>query len=160
MRPDPRYYFLLFILLNISCGTSGQDPTKVYALGNSVVEIKTAKYKAGAAVVLVQLHHNEKTAGAVAQHFSDSLKIGFLQINNGDERLISFGIEGTSYRFDPNRMFSKEGIAASLKLHSAYNDEAANAVDSFGRWLLGLLNAETIVAVHNNSNEDFTLNRL
>ena len=68
--------------------------------------------------MFVQLHHNETTAAEVAQQFSDSLQLSFVQILNNEQRIIGFENTGQTYHFDPNRMFSKEGVAASLKRHS------------------------------------------
>lgn len=106
----------------------------------------------------MQLHHNETTAAEVAQQFSDSLQIAFIQILNAEKRLIDFENSGDTYCFDPNRMFSKEGIEASLRIRSKYSEEALIIVDSFGKLVLNLLNNKTVVAVHNNTDEAFTLN--
>ena len=154
------YTIPVSFLLGISLNACSQDTTTIlqHQLGASIISIKKSNFYSSAPIVFIQLHHNETTAAEVAQQFSDSLQLSFVQILNSEQRLIGFENTGQTYRFDPNRMFSKEGAAASLKLHSQYSDEALTAIDSFSKTILGLLRNQTVVAVHNNTDEEFTLN--
>jgi hypothetical protein len=41
---------------------------------------------------------------------------------NGPNRLISFKLSGKTYSFDPNRMFTPEGIKSTLQTYSSYTE--------------------------------------
>ena len=129
-----------------------------YLLGSTPVTISQIRYSNALPIQFLHLHHDETTAGDVAKQFSDDLGIDYIQLLNGGNRLIEFKISGTSYRVDPNRMFTKNGIVANLKLHSRYNDEAFQAVYRFQQKIITLLDTtKTIIALHNNRDEEFTL---
>jgi len=131
-----------------------------YTLGSSSVVIKKITYTVGMPVLFLQLHHNENTAAEVAGIFSAKHGIDFMQIANNGNRLISFEQNKISYRFDPNRIFSEAGIKNSLALQSSYAKDAYEAVYRFREFLLDMLDAKkTIVAVHNNTNGEFSIHQ-
>jgi hypothetical protein len=122
------------------------------------VAIKEQRYLAEIPIQFILLHSNEKTAATVTNWAADSLGIDFLQIINGGSRLIEFEWEKKRYRFDPNRIFSDDGIEASLRLHSHYSNSAFEIALSFRDSILQLLRPKkTIVSMHNNTDGAFSL---
>ena len=129
-----------------------------HSLGTTELSIIQTSYQPSPAVQFIQLHHNEVTAEEVTKLISKEMGINYLQIINGEKRLVDFEINAKKHRFDPNRMFSKEGIVESLKSHSQYSEEGFQSVSSFRNFLLTLLDkGMTIVAVHNNTDSNFAL---
>jgi hypothetical protein len=158
-------YLILFLFLCSSVCACSQDTASapqikqhVYKLGTKELAITETNYQISPPVQFLQLHHNESTAEEVTKKISHEMGINFLQIMNGEKRLVDFTLQGKKYRFDPNRMFSTEGIVASLKIHSQYSEAGFQTIASFRDFLLLLLPPKnTIVAVHNNSDGNFSL---
>lgn len=85
-----------------------------------------------------------------------------VEVRGPGDRLVSFELAGRTWRFDPNRIFTEAGAAASL---AAYNDSApadvlAAALAEVQRFADAVLDATdagslaVLVALHNNT-EDF-----
>ena len=129
-----------------------------YSFGDKKLTVTGTTYATGIPIQFVQLHSNEKTAGEMAEKVSAELGIDFLRINNNNQRLIDFQLQNATYRFDPNRIFSTEGIVASLQKLSQYSEDAFQAILYFRQFLLGLIDRiKIIVAVHNNTDGAFSL---
>jgi hypothetical protein len=156
------FYTLPFILFFVSaCFIScAQDSAKHFSFyfGDSVVIISKTSHQKNRPFQLIQLHHNETTADEVAKKFSEDFGIDYLQILNNEKRLIDFTADAKTYLFDPNRIFSSQGIAATLEKHSQYSDDVLLLIDSFSKILLSHFDSsKTIVAMHNNMDEGFGL---
>jgi hypothetical protein len=130
-----------------------------FSFGSSTITVKETSYPAGVPVLFLHLHSNETTADELARIISETEGIDYLQILNEGERFIEFEMANQKkYSFDPNRMFSREGIIASLKPESIDAGEPFKAVNDFRGFLLNLLDLNrTIVAVHNNTDGGFSL---
>jgi hypothetical protein len=160
-------YFSLFVFLSLSFCACSQDSARTpialvkqhkHALGTTTLSVNETVYTNSPPIQFIQLHHNELTADEVTRTVSEEIGINYLQIKNGEKRLIDFSINGKMHRFDPNRMFSTEGIVKSLKLHRQYSKEGFTSVSSFRDFLLNFFDRnKTIVAVHNNSDGSFAL---
>lgn len=105
----------------------------------------------------ISLHADERTAIRAFQALSkDSTRVALYTFGTGGERLASIAHRGTSYRYDPNRIFTLEGIHATLRL---YNAEAPGPVvqrltqiaDSVMRRITPTRKGGFIVALHNNT---------
>ncbi|HEY1023495.1 MAG TPA: hypothetical protein VGE06_14340 [Flavisolibacter sp.] len=130
----------------------------VLPLGHSTVTVQKTSFTTNSPFLFVHLHSNETTAAAVAQAVSAKKGIPFVQIRNGNERLLSFRLAAEAYRFDPNRMFSGGGIRNTLSLYNKSTEAALSAVRSFSDTVLALLDTgKIIVALHNNTNERFSI---
>jgi hypothetical protein len=104
--------------------------------------------------LLVNLHDNENTSVEAAKSFV--LKRGgtVVELRHSGRRLITFELSGKSYTFDPNRIFTKVGIAKTLAKYGRSSSHAEAEVERFAKSLVGkwLSGHETIVAMHNNTN--------
>jgi hypothetical protein len=129
-----------------------------FVLGASTISVTETSYRTAIPIQLLQLHSNETTAGEVATKISAEEGILYLQIVNGENRLVDFTLHNQNFRFDPNRIFSTAGIVATLELHSQYNEPGFQSVASFRDSLLHLMGRQaTIIAVHNNTDGNFSL---
>ena len=102
----------------------------------------------------LNLHENENTSVVAAR--------SFLYTNGGSltkfvkktpSRYVTFVIGKTTYTVDPNRMFTDEGIKASLQTNGMYSDEAAAAVKNLADEVLsiyGFSEQPVVLALHNN----------
>lgn len=74
----------------------------------------------------------------------------FLQ--HGGDRLVTFQLNGTTYVFDPNRMFTPAGRRKTLSEYSSYSQEADTAVAALATKVLQVYMFESrriVVAIHN-----------
>ncbi|RYF83783.1 MAG: hypothetical protein EON98_09975 [Chitinophagaceae bacterium] len=167
MKLSPFYISRYLIASLFSVSSCAQDSARSpkatvqeyrLALGASEVKLRKTTYSTDYSFYFVQLHSNEATADQVTQMIADESGIEYLQIRNDTERIITFRSGNKQYRFDPNRIFSNKGIVETLKLHSTYTENAFLAVRRFRDSLLNHLDqTKTIIAVHNNTEADFSL---
>lgn len=67
-----------------------------------------------AAVLFVNLHENESTSVQAAQRVADTCPARLFRFDAGGQRRITFRLGNDEYSFDPNRIFSATGVAATL----------------------------------------------
>jgi hypothetical protein len=107
------------------------------------------------------MHDDEFTSVEATRQLLESRGGVLIQIENSQKRNIKFRMRGVSYQFDPNRIFSRDGIKSTLEFfyRRKVNDRVINEVENFGQWLLRLIpeNPKCVIALHNNTNENFTI---
>lgn len=112
----------------------------------------------GGRVVFIQLHHNEKTAVESALQAIELNGGKFITIENNEERNIDFVLDGRKFRFDPNRMFTKNGRMETLKSFKNYSLAAENELEKFSQFILQLVPPSAVViAIHNNTDHLFSI---
>ncbi len=111
-------------------------------------------------ILFINLHDNEQTSRIAADSF---LKINngmIMHIINDSSRNIEFALGEKKYIVDPNRIFSKAGRLASLKLLSENTDDSAEPfVAYFAQQLIKnyVAKKSIIIALHNNSDSNFSI---
>jgi hypothetical protein len=112
-----------------------------YVLGITSLNISIYRQDAdnvGHGFRFLNLHENENTSVVAAKALL-ALKGGgsIVYLQHGGQRQITFQMEaaGVNYSFDPNRMFTTQGIAMSL---SPYDPDAADAVAAFAQKVLDI----------------------
>ena len=117
-------------------------------VGDSTVVIQEQNYGKGKA--FVHLHQNETTAlqaaKTVIQHEGGRL----LTLVHSGERNVVFHWHQTRYEFDPNRIFTDEGIKKTLSQFGPYSTGAHIEVNKLASKIKKLLPNGKIIAVHNN----------
>lgn len=105
----------------------------------------------------VSLHDDENTAVAATLGTLRRRGGRLVEIRHTGERNLTFEREGTTYVFDPNRMFTDAGIEATLRSQGPFSEGALRVVRNFARRLLEIVDLEAarterglIVTVHNN----------
>ncbi len=122
-------------------------------IGETPVEIITRR--AGRpGQTYVSLHDDENTAVRAAREVLRQRGGRLVEIRHTGARNVSFVLEGATYTFDPNRIFTDAGAAASLRELGPYSDAALAEVRRFARRLLTAIGIDTlalVVTVHNNT---------
>jgi len=83
-----------------------------------------------------------------------------VEIDNFQKRNIKFKLGQSIFQFDPNRIFTREGIEQTLTLyHKKVNKRAADEIEKFGQWIARLIpeKAKCVIALHNNTEGNFTI---
>lgn len=128
-----------------------QAQTLAIKLGNNTVYIDI--HTQGNGNNFVHLHSNETTALKAAQQVLKQKGGTLITLKHNGGRNISFKLNGKTYRFDPNRMFTAEGRKKSLKKLSHYDKKAAEEITNLSNKVLSLIdNDKAIITAHNNRN--------
>jgi hypothetical protein len=146
---------------------SGPSPAKfapsekniLYKLGDRNISFKVTQYGLLVNTCCINLHDDEVTAVKAARTVLEQKGGILIKIENNAQRNVSFPFKGVVYTFDPNRIFSRTGIDATLKANGKKNPLAVIEVEKFAAQLLQLIpdSISCIVALHNNTDGDFSV---
>jgi hypothetical protein len=123
------------------------------------VAVQVAVYGDRRNVVMLNLHDDEITSVAAARNVLQTTGGILVNINNNYERLVSFTMKGKTWQFDPNRMFTRNGIISDMvKQNKSCNIEAVKAIEGFAKFLLAKIpKTSTLIALHNNDHQHFSI---
>ena len=135
------------------------EKTIFYKLGDKQIPIRIQQYGNATDIVFINLHANEITSVQAAQLILESKGGTLLRIDNGNQRVIRFRLQGITYAVDPNRVFSHAGIEQNLKETRRTSEAAIDEIEKFAQRILQLISENTscIVALHNNTNEYYSI---
>jgi hypothetical protein len=148
-------------MLSVSCKTENIKPvinTYNYQLGDKSINLQKRTFDSIGKVIFIQLHHNELTAEKAAIEYLQKEGGVFVNILNSTKRLINFNVNGIEYTFDPNRIFTKNGIDSSLKLLSHSSSFAAKEIEGFAHFVLEHIpDSLPLIALHNNTDGRYSI---
>lgn len=135
------------------------EKTIFYDLAGNVVPIKVQQYGDKAEIVFINLHDDEITSVDAAKRVLEVNGGLLIEVENNTQRNIRFRLDRHLYEVDPNRIFSKEGIARSLKQLGRTSDKAIDEIEKLGRRIIQLIPEETkcVIALHNNTADLFSV---
>jgi hypothetical protein len=126
-------------------------------LGQTRVRVVVAevKKKGERALIYFHPHENEHASALVTRHIIQQFGGRLVEVRSEGDRLITFHLQGTTYSFDPNRMFTDLGLAHSLNHFGPTSEPALECARKLRIAVLGEFdNGKTpIVAVHNNAED-------
>ncbi len=108
---------------------------------------------------MINLHDNEDTSVEAGVAFVEAKGGRLIQLSHDGSRNIKFDLDGVIYEFDPNRMFTKEGLVMSLEEFGPSSEPAIEAIEELRELVLDAIdidNRERVVAVHNNTNKNYS----
>lgn len=149
-------FSILFLATQI---TSPEVVVKDYRIGASSIKIQTTNYAPlHKGVYFINLHANETTSIEATNNYLVQNGGCFLQLQHGEVRYVSFVLNNTNYKIDPNRIFTPIGRKETLKKNSIYNMLAEKETANFADTILAQLkHAKLIIAMHNNTNNDLSI---
>lgn len=146
-----------------------EDPGEI----NLSEEIKPIKLGDGAVDVCVStrgpeapefvyfnMHDNENTSVSAARIAINRHGGKLVEIRSTGQRMISFSLGDKKYTFDPNRIFTDEGIRKTLTEHGPYSAEAHKETARFANQLIKdyFIDAKLVIAAHNNTEGEYSIN--
>ena len=114
----------------------------------------------GSDLQFVNVHDNENTSAEAARAWIRSHGGRLVELEHGRGRTVVIRRDGVLHRFDPNRMFSEQGLRASLKYHRNLTDENLALASHFAAEVVDYIGIEPgrpIIAVHNNTDGKLTI---
>lgn len=118
-------------------------------LGRTPVQIRHENY--GPGKVFVHLHANEITALLAARDVARQSGGQVITLVHQKARDISFIYRHYRYTFDPNRIFTPQGVRHTLIKHCCYDPRVIPIVRKFAQAIIKTIpSKQQVVAVHNN----------
>lgn len=138
--------------------TSTQSILK-FKIGETLIPVSIIKFGKPDGLVCVNLHDNEQASVNAAKELLAKRGGLLISLENNKKRNIQFKLNGYNYSFDPNRIFSKEGIIQTLNECSHMNTKAAEAIERFSHFILSFLpdSSYCVVALHNNYDGNYCI---
>jgi hypothetical protein len=135
------------------------EKTIFYDLAGNTVPIKIQQYGERTDIVFINLHDDEATSVEAAKRILEQHGGMLIEIENNAQRNIRFRIGQTSYKVDPNRIFSKEGIKKCLEQLGRTSAKAIDESAKLGERIIELIpeKTECIIALHNNTPDLFSV---
>lgn len=139
---------LIFTLIGLSVSAIAAP----YRLGDTTIDLSISG--SSGHYVYIHLHENEGTALLAAKKFLNQHPGKLITVSHHGGRNIRFTLNGQSYQFDPNRIFTSNGLHRTLRAHSANVSPAAiTVVTDFANAITTMLGSQPIISLHNNANE-------
>lgn len=120
----------------------------IVMVGDEKVEIK---HTLGKGKTYIHLHRSEQTALKAAQAVIQRDGGSLIALVHSGGRNIVFHLHNKRYEFDPNRIFTDNGIKKTLSQFGPYSPQAHQEVNKLASKIKQLLPKGKVVAVHNNS---------
>ena len=122
--------------------------TEVIRLGDSSV---TITWHDDGNPMFVHLHENETTAWKAIRQYTGQHGGSYLHLHQSGQRNICFRQNNNKYCFDPNRIYTNQGIKATLITYShSYDHHAHQTVEKLSDRIKQLIAGRAVIAVHNN----------
>jgi hypothetical protein len=124
-------------------------------------EITIAVHSAeGAGPAFLVLHDNENTAVEAGLEAIRARGGRLVEVQARGRRLVAFEMDGQTWRFDPNRIFTEAGAKATLQSHSgSAPPEILAEVRRFAEAVLAVYGAESLpflATLHNNTEGEYS----
>lgn len=158
-RPLSCFGLVLCAGLLAACSSTKPLPTTTdaYTLGSAGVTVQV--YASGTRpFTLFNMHDDENTAVEAGQVVIERHGGRVVTLAHTGDRLIAFTLDGTRYRFDPNRMFTDAGARRTLEREGAFSEAALEVVRTFADQVLAeydLARGGAVVTVHNNTDQNY-----
>jgi hypothetical protein len=136
------------------------EEIKPIKLGDGTVDVCVSKRGSEApAFVYFNMHDNENTSVGAARIAINRHGGRLVEIRSTGRRNIDFSLGGKKYTFDPNRIFTDEGIRKTLAEHGPYSAEAHKETARFANQLIKdyFIDAKLVIAAHNNTEAEYSI---
>lgn len=155
--------FCLFLLFATGClQACTQDSTSLttWRLGNATITIETTCIPpCSDSISFINVHENEVTSVFAAREFLKDFGGRLTVLQQDKERYLSFYLNKQRFVVDPNRIFTTDGVRATLGTLSKYNAEAARQTEGLAKQLLTQFidGQKLVIALHNNTDSNYSI---
>lgn len=109
-------------------------------------------------ILFVNLHEDEQTSIEALKQYASTQTISYFYLEHEKERRIAFKEKEDSISFDPNRIFTDNGLVSTVEDKEMHTPEAEKLVKWFARRLIWRINnKEVIIALHNNTDTNYSI---
>ncbi len=150
---------LLTVIVVSGCATP-HTPQVSFNLGDTTVHAKVFQ-RGTTSLTMINVHDDENTSVLAGKVVVEKSGGRLIELAHSGRRFVEFNLDAQTYRFDPNRIFSDEGIRATLSRRGNYSEAAHRVVKEFTAQFIeqfGLDHEPVIVALHNTDGHGLTIN--
>lgn len=135
------------------------EKTVLHKIGDRNIAVKIFQYGDVKDFVCINVHANETSSYNAAKSVLEQTGGTLIKIENTNQRVIKFRLNGITYGFDPNRIYSRIGIEQTLRDNRRTSKQAILEIEKFATMLLQLIPDSTkcIIALHNNTEEAYSV---
>ena len=127
-------------------------------LGETTIQVVNHPSSKLDKILFLNLHANETTSIETLIKYDKEHPIHYCYLLHDTTRRINFTIDNVNYSIDPNRIFTNKGRINTLKDGGCISKKARRSLEVFADNLLNFLSEKTtIVAVHNNTNDNYSI---
>lgn len=151
-------FFLLTGSLSLTA-TAQTSHTEEVLVGKTLVRIETKKF-GNNPVYAVNLHGNESTSVAAAEKVFAETGGTIIRIINPERRNVGFLFKGDSIFVDPNRIYTRKGIRATLQsLNTKFKSGTVKEVKGLGKYIISKIptTGAAVIALHNNTEGNLSI---
>jgi hypothetical protein len=130
-----------------------------FAIGDTRIHAQVSTFGTRP-LTLIHLHEDEPTAVQATVSVLQKRGGRLIDLVHSGHRRVTFSLEGVNYSFDPNRIFSNDGLMKTLRGDVPIPAGAYEAVRKFAEEFVSFfkLDAQPIlIAVHNNGEGDLSI---
>jgi hypothetical protein len=157
------FFFTLFLQSFCQSDSIRYSPVQTkydFDWGNNSTSIVLTQYGSSTEIVMIHVHDDEiasdKAAGIVLERTGGLL----IELENNGRRLMSFKKSGRKFFFDPNRIFTPNGLRKNLRfLNGRVTSAAISSVQAFAAFILQKIptSATNVIALHNNQDGKYSI---
>lgn len=162
-KPIPRLaptLLLLVTLLISGCAAPRRTANVPFQIGNTTVHAHVFQSEMPGPTYL-NVHDDENTSVIAGKKILAQTGGRLIELVHSGKRHVAFELDGQTYRFDPNRIFSPVGVRATLERTRNHSDAARQAIETFVMKLIetfALDREPVIIALHNTGGGGLSIN--
>ncbi len=149
------YFFMIGVLINTNL-LAVSVVNELFQIGESTVTIEIVQSN-DAGLVFFHPHEDEKTSYEDVKKLINQYGGKLVSIKQQGKRLVEVKYQGKQYIFDPNRIFTPQGIKDTLIKYSSFHQQVAKDIQNFADRIASLVLGRLVVAVHNNYDKGYNI---
>jgi hypothetical protein len=149
---------LSIVVLTVGC-RRGPKPKVEFTLEKVAFQVGDTKVRAHVTecgesrLTMIALHEDEQTSQVAAQTILEKHGGRLIQLVHSGNRRVTCSTNGAVFTFDPNRIFSSSGVAATVRGDGIVPSETHAIVSNFAEQFIdyfALRKERCLIALHNN----------
>jgi len=154
------FILLAALLLIIGCATPRLTTSVPFQIGNTTVHARVFQ-RSEPGPTYINVHDDENTSVKAGKKILAQTGGRLIELSHSGKRFVVFELDGQTYRFDPNRIFSPVGIHATLERTKNHSEAAQQIIEAFTTKLIesfALDHELVIIALHNTGGGGLSIN--
>ncbi len=142
------------------CTTPRRTASVPFQIGSNTIHADVFQREQPGPTYL-NVHDDENTSVIAGKKILTQTGGRLIELAHSGKRLVEFELDGQTYRFDPNRIFSPVGVRATLERTKNHSATAQQAIEDFTTRLLeafALDREPVIIALHNTGGGGLSIN--
>jgi hypothetical protein len=143
--------WLIAAVLASGCTSPRRTARLPFQIGSTTIYARVLQHQQPGPTYL-NVHDDENTSVHAGKKVLQRSGGRLIELVHGGQRHITFKLDGQTYRFDPNRIFSPDGVRATLERGKNYSEPAQRAIEQFTAQFseaFALDREPVIIALHN-----------